>query len=110
MSFTLDLLWQAILCWYGYVFAMHVREQWRKLTWLPRVLAVPPVLYAYALDVLLNVVVLSIASLERPREVTVTKRLHRWQKLEYASRHPLRARAAAWFCQNMLNPFDPDHC
>lgn len=106
----LETLFQVVLCWYGYVFAMHVREKWAQLHALPRALAVPPVLYAYLVDVVLNIVVLTVVSLELPREATVSKRLHRWQTHPHAARYPRRARAAAWFCMNMLNPFDPDHC
>ena len=115
MTVTLTLSWWDLawfvpaslyLLWLAYVFTMHVRERWDTLPMASKVLAFLPVVFAYLLDIVVNVVLVTVAYMELPREVTLTKRLHRWQEEKSA----VRARKAKWVCENILNPFDKDHC
>lgn len=61
-----------------------------------------------ALDVLVNLTIMSLVFVERPRELLVTKRLQRHIK----QGNGWRTHLARWLCHNLLNPFDPtgDHC
>ena len=66
-----------------------------------------PLLYAGLLvDCATNLTVITVVLLELPRELLVTARLERhirdgsgWRKL-----------VAGWFCENLLNQFDPSGC
>ena len=91
--------------WLGYVLTMHIVHRWPQLPLAARVLGAPAALVAYALDVLLNWTLCTLAFADWPREKTITERLHRYQQTP-----GLRARVAAWVCGHLLNPFDPDHC
>lgn len=106
-----DLLWATpaslALLFYGYVFTMSVKERFKELSRIAQWVSIPAVVLSYLLDVLLNVVLLSILFVEVPQEVTITHRMRRWQGT--AATHPRRARLAASICR-ILNLFDPGHC
>ena len=117
MTFSIELSWWSLLwlvpastyiLWLAYVFTMGVRERWDTLPMASKVLAFLPVVFAYLLDIAINVVIITVLYWEIPKEVTLTKRLHRWQMM--SMRHPIRARKSKWVCENILNPFDKGHC
>lgn len=58
----------------------------------------------YALDFLFNVAS-SFLFIEFPKELLFTARVSRHIKAT-----GWRANLARWFCENLLNPFDPGHC
>jgi hypothetical protein len=97
---SIALLW---LLWLGYVFTMHVKAQWDRLHWSAKALGAPVAILAYCLDVLVNLTLATVVFADRPREATLTKRLHRY-------RAGWRNTVARFICQHLLNPFDPDHC
>lgn len=107
--FALVLMWQTYVI---YIAAMHLKRYEALIEQKPRpirwfglsVLAV-----GVACDVVLNVVVASVAFLDPPRELLLTRRLQRYvDKPALAWRRGL----ARWVCHNMLDPFDPKgrHC
>lgn len=58
----------------------------------------------YVLDMLFNLAS-SVLFLELPREILFTARVSR-----HIKGIGWRAKMARWFCENLLNPFDPGHC
>lgn len=72
-------------------------------------LGFPIFIVGYALDIFVNVFVMSFLFLEVPKEWTVTGRLKRHI---YFSPGGWREALASWFCHNLLNSFDPNgrHC
>ena len=66
-------------------------------------LGVPILIVGYALDFAVNVVVLSVAMLEPPRETTVTARLKR-----HRDAGGWRGRLSRFLAAHLLDPFDPD--
>lgn len=93
------------LMWLAYVLAMHIIAKWETLNVFAKVLGAPPAIAAYLLDVILNCTLLVVLFRDLPREWTITDRLHRYQLTPGK-----RARIAQWVCENLLNPFDTDHC
>ena len=68
----------------------------------------PVLAVGYALDVLVNLTLMSIMFFELPHETTMTSRVKRHLYHSTGWRETL----AAWFCFNLLNAFDPSgkHC
>ena len=106
-----DLLWAVPLSlaflFYGYVFTMSVKDRYKELSRIAQAVSIPAVLLSYLLDVLLNVILLSVLFLEVPQEVTITHRMKRWKQM--TGSHPRRAKLATSVCR-VLNLFDPGHC
>lgn len=106
-----DLLWIAplllVLMFYGYIFTMSVKEQFKQLPPLAQAIAAPPAILSWLLDIVLNVVLLSVLFLEFPKEITMTRRMRRWQQMP--TLHPKKAFWAKRVCK-VLNLFDPGHC
>lgn len=73
-------------------------------------LGYPVLLIGYALDVLVNLTILTVLFFEFPTGWTVTGRLkdHIYRDVPGGWREKL----AGWLCANLLNSFDPDgrHC
>jgi hypothetical protein len=91
------------LLWLGFVFTMHIKAQWDKLPLASKILGAPPAVLAYLLDVAVNWFVATVVFLDLPREATLTHRLQRYK-------HGWRRTVARFVCEQLLNPFDPDHC
>lgn len=91
--------------WFVFVGGIHIIQKWDSLPWPAKVLGAGPAIYAFLLDVVLNIVLLSVIFWDRPKEWTMTDRFHRYQKSP-----GLRATISRWVCQNLLNPFDREHC
>lgn len=117
ISFQLELTWISLsvlslasfyILWMGYVLTMDLKENFRSLRWEVKLAAILPAALSYLLDIVLNVILLSVLFLEVPKEVTITKRLARWKKMPMIA--PKRARFAAYICNSWLNPFDQGHC
>ena len=101
----LDALLLAYLTWAGFLAAMSLRWAWYRLTLPVKVLAVPLVLSAFALDLVLNLLA-SVPFLDWPHEATFSQRMGRY-KADATWRTPI----ARWICANLLDPFQMGgHC
>jgi hypothetical protein len=81
---------------------VRVKDQ-GKLTKVALYLGYPLFIIGGSLDILINWIILTIALLEIPRELTVTSRLSRYNKIGSGWRY----RVAVWFAVNLLDPYDP---
>jgi hypothetical protein len=107
----LNYLLFALAITYGlYVFYCAVMNLKRvrdagKLTAVGKALGYPTLMIGYVLDVLVNVLVMTVVMLELPRETTVTARLKRHQKSKGWRL------AVVKFLEPVLDPIDPsgDH-
>lgn len=98
---TVLAVWQL---WVHFLAIMHlqeVRDAGRLGPIAYRIGAVT-LIYGYALDFAVNVVVMSVVMLEPPRETTVTARLKR-----HASRDTWRGDVARYLARHLLDAFDP---
>lgn len=68
-------------------------------------LGLPILIVGYTLDVIANILPVSVLFLEFPRELVVTARLSR-----HISGEGWRSDLAKWFCRNLLDQFDPSGC
>lgn len=97
------------LLWALYVIVMALQRARRAGTLSPVALALglPLIAAGVALDALVNITVMSVLLLERPREWLVTARLKR-----HIGAGGWRASVCAWLCHHLLDAFDPDgrHC
>jgi hypothetical protein len=90
--------------WVFYLAVMNlkrVRDE-KKLTPLVTAVASPLIASAIALDVLLNVIVLTVVFMEIPKEYTISQRLLRYNNTEKG--YKLKV---AKFMEQFLDPFDP---
>ena len=76
-----------------------------KLTKPAYALGIPLLVVGYALDVLCNIIIMTIVFVEIPKEWTVTARLTRHSKGS-----DWRAKASGFICSNFLDVFDPSGC
>jgi hypothetical protein len=92
------------IMWVFYLAVMNlkrVRDE-KKLTPLVTAVASPLIASAIALDVLLNVIVLTVVFMEIPKEYTISQRLRRYNNTEKGYRLKV-----AKFMEQFLDPFDP---
>jgi hypothetical protein len=113
-----DLLWSLLpwafvmlwLLWAAYVLTMGLYRAHLsgRLTGINRVLALPLVLLAVVLDLVVNCTIAALLFADWPQEALVTQRLQRY----IAQGAGWRCKAAQWICQNLLDPFDAKgvHC
>lgn len=101
------LYWAGWLYWMWFLFVggIHILQKWDTLPWPSKVLGAGPVVYAVIVDVVLNIVLISVLFWELPKEWTMSTRFHRHQEVP-----GWRAPISRWVCQNLLNPFDREHC
>jgi hypothetical protein len=94
--------------WIFYLAVMNLKRvrDAGKLGTVAKVFGYPVLLVGYALDVLVNVTLMTVLFLEIPRETTVTARLKRHNRTGSG----WRQRLAAWF-EPLIDPYDPsgDH-
>jgi hypothetical protein len=94
--------------WVFYLAVMNLKRvrDAGKLGTVAKVFGYPVLLVGYALDVLINVTLMTVLFLEIPRETTVTARLKRHNRTGSG----WRQRLAAWF-EPLIDPYDPsgDH-
>lgn len=71
-------------------------------------LGYPILILGALLDLIVNVLLMTLVFNEWPQELLVTKRLERHVK----AKQGWRSKLAYWICHNFLNAFDPsgDHC
>lgn len=79
----------------------------RKIPLPFKVLAYPTIYLFGICDVLFNATYGTLFFLEPPREWLFTARVSRWNDTD-----GWRGKLARWFCENLLDPADPDgrHC
>ncbi len=85
-----------------------IEEKSRALYYLAYAL----VAAAWVLDVAYNWIVGTVLFADPPRELTFTSRLKRYRREPYVHYDlaSWRYRFATWFCRELLNPYDPEHC
>jgi uncharacterized membrane protein YhaH (DUF805 family) len=79
----------------------RVRDQ-GKLSWFGKVLGYPTLLVGLVLDLIVNVLVMTVLLLELPQELTVTSRLKRHKRDGSGWRL-----SVVLFFEPVLNPLDP---
>lgn len=101
---TLYVLWLFYLAVMNLYRAKKANQISKVALWL----GYPILVIGALLDLLVNVLLMTLIFCELPRELLVTKRLERHVK----SKQGWRAKLAYWVCHNLLNAFDPsgDHC
>lgn len=94
--------------WVFYLAVMNLQRARDAGTLTPdaKALGMPVLYLGLLLDFAFNVLVLSVLFLELPRELLVTARVtrHKFQGRGF------RQQLAIWFCDNLLDPYDPDGC
>ena len=93
--------------WIFYLAVMNLKraKDAGQMTKTALILGYPIVIVGYLFDVLVNIFVITLVFVELPHEWTVTARLSR---LKYTA--GWRAKLAKWFCENLLDQFDPSGC
>jgi len=93
--------------WVFYLAVMNLKraKDAGKLSVAARVFGTPVLVVGYLLDMLANVIPMTLILVELPRETTVTSRLKR-----HITGTGWRARVASWMCKNLLDAFDPSGC
>lgn len=101
-------LWFIItwLLWVFYLAVMNLRrvDKMGKLGITATGLGMPALIIGLVLDLLVNVVVMTILMLELPRETTVTARLKRHKRESTG----WRLKVTEWLASELLDSFDPD--
>lgn len=107
LPWALVVVW---LLWALYVLTMGLyrAKLAGRLHGLARVMGMPLVALAFALDIVVNKTIASVLFLEWPKETLVTSRLQR----HIASGSGWRFKLANAICNQLLDPFDPkgQHC
>ncbi len=94
--------------WVFYLAVMNLKRARDdgKLSTMAHVLGMPILWVGLLLDILSNVFVMTILLLELPKESLVTTRLKRHIQTGTGWRY----RFSKWFCENLLDTFDPSGC
>ena len=93
------------ILWLLFIVVMALSHIWHDLPMTTRLLAVPAVLLAITLDVLLNLAA-TVFFLDLPKEETFSQRMSRYKREDGR-----RAGIARWVCSNLLDPFEiGGHC
>jgi len=96
--------------WIFYLAVMNLKRarDGKAITKTALCFGYPVLIVGYALDILVNLSLMSVMFLELPHETTMTSRVKRHLYHSTGWRETL----AAWFCFNLLNAFDPSgkHC
>ncbi len=98
----------AFWCAYVLVMGIYRAHLADRLVGLNKVIALPVVAVAYAMDVAANWIIAPLVFLDWPREALVTSRLIRYKRDDLG----WRGRLAGCICERLLDVFDPtgDHC
>lgn len=99
----------ALWVFYLAIMNLHRANEAQKLRPVAFALGVPVLLLGYLLDVVLNVLVMTVLFLELPQELTISDRLGRHLR---GVRGGWRYQVARWVCSELLDQFDPTgrHC
>jgi len=105
---TLGALNAVIVLWVLYLASMNIFANRASIKPVILWLAAGVVIAALVVDVLVNITIGTILFLEWPREWLLSQRLKRYHMQAFNWRFTI----AAWICENLLNPFDPNksHC
>lgn len=105
LALTLGLTY-ALFVFYAAVMNIKRVKDMGKLSWFGKVLGYPTLLIGLALDLAVNVLLMTPLLLELPRELTVTSRLKRHHRESTGWRL-----AVVKFFEPVLDPLDPsgDH-
>jgi hypothetical protein len=96
----------AVLTWLFYLAIMHVMKVRHDLHPVAKAHAYVLMVIGLALDLVLNIVVGTVAFSDLPREWLLTSRLKRYKM----GRDGWRKSFAYWICEHLLNQFDEGHC
>jgi hypothetical protein len=106
----IEVLLFLLVFYYSYVlftaiYRAHLKKQ---LRWFHYIIFAPALVIAYLLDILAQYTVATVIFMDRPQEHLVTDRLQRY----LANPNHKHFKKAKWFCENMLDIFDPTgkHC
>lgn len=104
-AYTLSAFALSYALWVFYLAVMNIKRvrDAGKLGKVALTLGMPVLFVGLFLDLLVNVLVMSIILLEIPQETTVTARLKR-HKVESTG---WRLRVTNWFASELLDHFDP---
>lgn len=107
LSLFKQLVYVVVGFWLPWVFYLAVMSLYRArregtLTRPATIMGYPVLVVGAIMDVLLNVVVLTVVMLEVPKELMVTHRLRR-----HKDGKGFRGRIARWLAKNFLDPYDP---
>ena len=110
MVVSLFTLLALYVLWLFYLAVMNLyrAKKAKTISWPALMLGYPILIIGALLDLLVNVLIMSLVFLEPPRELLVTQRLARHIKTAKG----WRAKLAYLICHHLLNAFDPsgDHC
>ncbi len=98
----------ALATWLFYLAVMHLLPHKDKLHPVAKAHAIVLGGIALALDVLLNVIVGTLAFAKLPQDWLLTNRLRRY--LHDESEAAWRRKLAGWICESLLDQFDPSGC
>lgn len=94
--------------WVLYLAVMNLKRvrDLKGLNKVSRVLGTPVLILGYALDIFINIFIMSVILLELPKEITVSSRLKRHNNTST----DWRKKVVLWF-EPLLDPYDPsgDH-
>lgn len=109
INMALFLLFSPYVTWILFLALMSLirAREVGKLSKTAYYLGLPLLAVGYALDIFLNVFLLSLLTLDLPREYTVSAHLSR-----LLDAGGWRSKIAFWICTNLLDTFDPSgqHC
>lgn len=97
-----------LLTWTFYLAVMNIKRVRKDLHPFAKVNAYIILAVGLPLDIIFNLIVGTVLFLELPRELLFTARLKRNKQNK-----GYRRKLAHWFCEHMLNQFDPSpkgHC
>lgn len=107
LSYTVLVLY---VLWLFYLAVMNLyrAKKANQISLVALWLGYPILIMGALLDLIVNVLLMTLIFAEWPRELLVTKRLERHVK----AKQGWRSKLAYWICHNLLNAFDPsgDHC
>lgn len=101
----LYLLFPITLLFYTSVMAFRLAKKENKLTGASKFFGYQILFVGLIIDVIFNVIIGTMVFLELPKEALFTGRCERWLHNE-----EWRGKVARWFCRELLNVFDKDHC
>jgi len=85
--------------------ALRLAKNENKLTGASKFFGYQILFVGLIVDVAFNWIIGTIVFLEVPKETLFTGRCERW-----LYDRTWRGAVARWFCSQLLNPFDKDHC
>lgn len=90
---------------YTSVMALRLAKKENKLTGAAKFFGYQLLFVGLIVDVIFNWVIGTISFLEFPKEALFTGRCERW-----LHDTTWRGKVARWYCRELLDPFDKDHC